>query len=101
MAQLARRFSFPRGSSILFALAILGLATLALGHLPTPAAAAPLLYSRGGTAAVGHKARPVSVAARLQTLKLQWYYDYSARLDDEPAAPARWAAVLADLVTKH
>jgi hypothetical protein len=23
------------------------------------------------------------------------------RLDDEPATPARWAAVVADLVTKH
>ncbi len=92
MACLARLFSLPRRFGLLFALAGLGASGLVLANAWSPATAAPLHFSLGGTAVVGPKVQ-VSVSERLHKLNLQWFYDYSPRLDDEPAG-TRKVAVL-------
>jgi hypothetical protein len=93
MACLAKLIVRLHKSAFLLALMILGASALAFVPAAGPVTAAPLYYSRGGTAAVGPKAQPVAVADRLHALNLSWYYDYSARLDDEPAG-AQKVAVL-------
>lgn len=91
MGPLPRRLSLPRPSALVWAALLLCVvAILAPGY---PAAAAGILHPKGGVAAVGPKAQPSPVVDRLHRLNVQWYYDYSHRLDDEPAG-TRKVAVL-------
>ncbi len=85
MFRLSWRLFSPGRLLPLWAVALFGIALPAFVLSGQPAAAAAIAHPRGGAAAVGPKAQPVAVVDRLRTLNLDWYYDYSYRLDDEPS----------------
>lgn len=84
MFRPSRRPCAPFKLLLPWVVALLAIVLPALVPPGQSAAAAPTAYPRGGVAVVGPKAQPAPVIERLRKLNLDWYYDYSYRLDDEP-----------------